>query len=64
MNTKLRYTVNVSFKKQIDKKVDVLFEGCKTLKEAISYKSLIDETVDKFIIRDRVSGKIIFKNFN
>tara|TARA_R110002124_G_scaffold253785_1_gene419235 strand:+ start:259 stop:438 length:180 start_codon:yes stop_codon:yes gene_type:complete len=54
----MRYTVNISFKKQIFEKVSNIVEKVKTLKEAMTYKDLIDETVDRALIKDNVTGKI------
>ena len=33
-------------------------EKVKTLKEAMTYKDLIDETVDRALIKDNVTGKV------
>ena len=54
----MRYTVNISFKKQIFEKVSNIVEKVKTLKEAMTYKDLIDETVDRALIKDNVTGKV------
>ncbi len=54
----MRYTVNISFKKQMLEKVSNIVEKVKTLKEAMTYKDLIDETVDRALIKDNVTGKV------
>ena len=54
----MRYTINISFKKQIFEKVSSIVEKVKTLKEAMTYKDLIDETVDRALIKDNVTGKV------
>ena len=54
----MRYTVNISFKKQMFEKVSNIVEKVKTLKEAMTYKELIDETVDRALIKDNVTGKV------
>ena len=54
----MRYTVNISFKKQMFEKVSNIVEKVKTLKEATTYKDLIDETVDRALIKDNVTGKV------
>ena len=56
----MRYTVNISFKKQMFEKVSNIVEKVKTLKEAMTYKDLIDETVDRALIKDNVTGKVIW----
>ena len=54
----MRYTVNISFKKQMLEKVSNIVEKVKTFKEAMAYKALIDETVDRALIKDNVTGKV------
>ena len=54
----MRYTVNISFKKQMFERVSNIVEKVKTLKEAMTYKDLIDETVDRALIKDNVTGKV------
>jgi hypothetical protein len=54
----MRYTVNISFKKQMFEKASNIVEKVKTLKEAMTYKDLIDETVDRALIKDNVTGKV------
>ena len=54
----MRYTVNISFKKQMFEKVSNIVEKVKTLKEAMTYKDLIDETVDRALIKDNATGKV------
>lgn len=54
----MRYTVNISFKKQMFEKVSNIVENVKTLKEAMMYKELIDETVNRALIKDNVTGKV------
>ena len=41
-------------------KVSNIVEKVKTLKEAMTYKDLIDETVDRALIKDNVTGKVIW----
>ena len=56
-----RYVVNISFKGFTDRgfrKVENITEPVKTLKEAQGYKSLIDDTVLKACIVDKVTGKV------
>ena len=57
-----RYVVNISFKQDIScmsKRIENITEPVKTLKEAQSYKSLIDNTVSKACIVDRVTNKVV-----
>ena len=53
-----RYVVNISFKLSMFQKVENIAETFKTLKEAQSYKSLIDDTVLKACIVDKITGKV------
>jgi len=53
-----RYTINISFKTTMFEKVINIVEHVKTKVEALSYKELIDETVDKALIKDNVTGKV------
>ena len=57
-----RYVVNISFKQNISfmaKRIENIAEPVKTLKEAQEYKSLIDNTVSKACIVDRVTNKVV-----
>lgn len=57
-----RYVVNISFKGFTEigfKKVENIAEPVKTLKEAQEYKALIDDTVAKACIVDRVTNKVV-----
>ena len=57
-----RYVVNISFKNDgpmFSKSTQNVVEPVKTLKEAQSYKILLDDTVKKAIVIDRVTGKVI-----
>ena len=57
-----RYVVNISFKQDISfmtKQIENIAEPFKTLKEAQEYKSLIDNTVVKACIVDRVTNKVV-----
>ena len=57
-----RYVVNISFKGFTEvgfKKVENIAEFIKTLKEAQEYKALVDDTVAKACIVDRVTGKVV-----
>ena len=51
----MRYTINISFKQY---GTDNIVEKVKTLREAESYKDLIDDTVDRALLKDNVSGKV------
>jgi hypothetical protein len=55
-----RYTINISFNTNFLEKASNIVENVKTYKEAISYQSLIDETVNKALIKDNVTGKVIW----
>lgn len=57
-----RYVVNISFKGFTEvgfKKVENIVEPVKTLKEAKEYKALVDDTVAKACIVDKVTGKVV-----
>ena len=57
-----RYVVNISFKQDVSfmsKRIENIAEPAKTLKEAQEYKSLIDNTVAKACIVDRVTNKVV-----
>lgn len=57
-----RYVVNISFKQDVSfmsKRIENIAEPVKTLKEAQEYKSLIDNTVAKACIVDRVTNKVV-----
>ena len=57
-----RYVVNISFKDFTNvgfRKVKNIAEPVKTLKEAQEYKLLVDDTVAKACIVDRVTGKVV-----
>ena len=56
----MRYTVNISFKKQLHERVGNIVDKVKTLREAMTYKELIDDTVEKALITDNVTDKIIW----
>ena len=53
-----RYTINISFKTEMFETSNNIVEKVKTLKEAMSYDDLIDETVNKALIKDNVTGKV------
>ena len=53
-----RYTVNISFKRKMFESVSNIVEKVKTMKEAMSFKDLIDDTVDRALIKDNVTGKV------
>ena len=53
-----RYTVNISFKRKMFENVSNIVEKVKTMKEAMSFKDLIDDTVDRALIKDNVTGKM------
>lgn len=58
----MRYVVNISFIQNnsfLHKKIDSIVEPCKTLVEAKSFKSLIDDTVKNAVIYDKVKEKIV-----
>jgi len=57
-----RYIVNISFKKFTDtgyKEVQNIVESFKTFREAQQYKTLVDESVSKACVVDRVTLKIV-----
>ena len=54
-----RYVVNISFKQSMFQRVENIAEPFKTLKEAQSYKSLIDDTVLKACVVDKITGKVV-----
>lgn len=57
-----RYVVNISFKQDVSfmaKRIENIAEPVKTLKEAQEYKSLIDNTVAKACIVDRITNKVV-----
>lgn len=59
--TNLRYVVNISFKVSTGvefKKVENISEPVKTLKEAQEYKVIVDDTVAKACIVDRITGRV------
>jgi len=60
-----RYTLNISFKNnRAGNVVANVVESCKTLKQALGFSSLIDDTVDRALIKDNVSGRVIWlKNY-
>jgi hypothetical protein len=53
-----RYTINISFNTEMFEESSNIVEKVKTLKEAMSYKDLIDNTVKKALVKDNVTGKI------
>jgi hypothetical protein len=53
-----RYIINISFKTKMFETSNNIVEKVKTLKEAMSYEDLIDETVNKALIKDNVTGKV------
>lgn len=55
-----RYTVNISFKQKMFERVENIVYTCKTLKQAEEARSLIDNTVDRALIKDNVTGKVIW----
>ena len=55
-----RYTINISFKTEMFEKVNNIVEKVKTMKEAMSFEDLIDDTVDRALIKDNVTGKVIW----
>jgi hypothetical protein len=61
MTKELRYWVKIRFKgsMMLRKSTPDLIEKVATLKEAQSYKSMVDDTVLKAEIVDRVNGSII-----
>jgi len=56
----MRYIVNISFNTKMFETSNNIVEPIKTLKEAMTYKDLIDETVKKALIKDTVTGKVIW----
>ena len=55
-----RYIVKISFKQKMFERVTDIVYTCKTLKQAEEASSLIDNTVDKALIKDNVTGKVIW----
>ena len=56
-----RYILNISFKtKSLLEVSNNVVEEFKTLREAMSFKDLIDDSVDRALIRDVVTGKVIW----
>jgi len=53
-----RYTINISFNSERFETISNIVEKVKTMKEAMSYKELIDETVKKALIKDNVTGQV------
>jgi len=54
-----RYIINISFKWEgIERPPENIVQPVKTMREAMSYAELIDDTVDKAAIKDRVTGNI------
>lgn len=53
-----RYTINIGFKTERFEDVNNIVERVKTMKEAMGYKDLLDDTVSKALIKDNVTGKI------
>ena len=53
-----RYTINISFKREMLDKGTNIVEKVKTLKEAMSYKELIDDTVERALIKDNFTEKV------
>ena len=53
-----RYTINISFNSERFETTSNIVEKVKTMKEAMSYKELIDETVKKALIKDNVTGRV------
>lgn len=55
-----RYILNISFKVGMFDSSPNIVEYVKTLKEAMSYESLIDDSVDKTLIKDNVTGEVVW----
>ncbi len=53
-----RYLLNIRFKNNLKHKVSNIVETFKTKREATEYSKLIDETVDKAILKDNVTGVV------
>lgn len=53
----MRYIINISFKAY---GVDNIVEKVKTLVEAKSYESIIDDTVSRALIKDNVTNNVIW----
>jgi hypothetical protein len=56
----MRYIINISFVNRGLLGTTNFVERVKTLKEAESLKFLIDDTVDKALIKDTVTDKVIW----
>ena len=56
-----RYTINISFKYTPRlEQVSNVVESVKTMSEAMLCVDLIDETVERALIKDNVNGKVIW----
>lgn len=53
----MRYQIEIYFKNISGNVTPVLKQDCKTLKEAISYANMIDDTVESAIVWDFVAKK-------
>ena len=53
-----RYTVTINFIYNKTGNVKSIVENVKTLKEALSYKDILDETVSTARIKNNVTGRI------
>jgi len=53
-----RYTINISFNCTSFEVSNNIVEKIKTMREAMSYKDLIDSTVNRALIKDNVTGKV------
>jgi len=53
-----RYTVTINFIFNKTGNVKSIVENVKTLKEALSYKDILDETVSTARIKNNVTGRI------
>lgn len=53
-----RYIVDISFKTKRFEECSNIVERVKTMKEALTYSELIDETVDSANIKDTITGKV------
>lgn len=54
----MRYLFNVSFVKKIGEERKNIAEKFKTFREAESYSDIIDDTVERALIKDTVTGRV------
>jgi hypothetical protein len=58
-----RYTINISFNQPLvlgAKRTETIKEDFKSLHEACKYRDIIDDTVNKALLKDNVTGNVIW----